>query len=570
MKIVNKKVRRRFYYRMALSQQQQQQDAVNPHMEKIKREIAILKKCSHPHVVRLKEVIDSPESEKIYIILEYLDGGEVKWQVSPEEPKPVMSQDIARKVFRDVISGVGYLHHQGIVHRDIKPANLLWTSDGHVKISDFGVSCFMNTDNPNLSSKERRTNELELAKTAGSPAFFAPELCGINDDEISNTITQFAALLNSRTSNKSQSAFPRTPSNISSYSKLDAIFAPRSIHTPSIMSKLSDGSLSKINNETKSITSQDDRQSQIDTNENSIIINYGNNINSSSNSQLPQEKSSYSSLLQHPNSSNEKLDIININPSSNTTILNEKSSRSLSISINDVPLGKNQAQKPRSIKWVQCPSKRSFSISEGSNVNVLSRSSAEDKYNLTNNIILNKSYSVRMSRSNSSNLNFSGNESLNIKRKISDVSGYGKHAININNNNKEIDYIKKGNNLKKDINIKKNANKEATGKKVYNQQYKSTSSERKKNPFAIEIKSPKPQHTSKNLLDAIEQAKNEHINKVKKRKSLLNHGSSSEDSTAPEKRAKTSVNSSIVGFFDIDSSKKSSKNVKYNIYLFYY
>jgi len=59
MKIVNKKIRRRFYYRMALSHQQ---DAVNPHMEKIKREIAILKKCSHPHVVRLKEVIDCPES----------------------------------------------------------------------------------------------------------------------------------------------------------------------------------------------------------------------------------------------------------------------------------------------------------------------------------------------------------------------------------------------------------------------------------------------------------------------------------------------------------------------------
>ena len=72
------------------------------------------------------------------------------------------------------------VHHQGIVHRDIKPANLLWTSDGHVKISDFGVSCFMNTDNPNLTAKERRMNELELAKTAGSPAFFAPELCGIS------------------------------------------------------------------------------------------------------------------------------------------------------------------------------------------------------------------------------------------------------------------------------------------------------------------------------------------------------------------------------------------------------
>jgi len=69
MKIVNKKLRRRFYYRMTLNQHH---DAVNPYMEKIKREIAILKKCSHPHVVKLKEVIDSPESEKIYISKYYL------------------------------------------------------------------------------------------------------------------------------------------------------------------------------------------------------------------------------------------------------------------------------------------------------------------------------------------------------------------------------------------------------------------------------------------------------------------------------------------------------------------
>ncbi|KAG4301345.1 hypothetical protein PCANB_002310 [Pneumocystis canis] len=138
--------------------------------QKIRREIAILKKCIHPHVVRLKEVMDDPMSRKIYLVLEYMEGGEVIWRTPDDKPALTIWQ--AQSTFRDVVLGLEYLHYQGIIHRDIKPANLLWTKDHVVKISDFGVSysstCF------SLSEGE---NELELAKTAGTPAFFAPELC---------------------------------------------------------------------------------------------------------------------------------------------------------------------------------------------------------------------------------------------------------------------------------------------------------------------------------------------------------------------------------------------------------
>lgn len=97
---------------------------------------------------------------------------------------PCFTFDQARSAFRDTVLGLDYLHYQGVVHRDIKPANLLWSKDHRVKISDFGVSYFGRPiregepDEP-VSESEAKDfdNDLELAKTVGTPAFFAPELC---------------------------------------------------------------------------------------------------------------------------------------------------------------------------------------------------------------------------------------------------------------------------------------------------------------------------------------------------------------------------------------------------------
>jgi len=95
---------------------------------------------------------------------------------------PCFTIEHARHAFRDTVLGLEYLHYEGVVHRDIKPPNLLQTKDYRVKISDFGVSYFgrpVRDGDETISESEAQDfdNDLELAKTVGTPAFFAPELC---------------------------------------------------------------------------------------------------------------------------------------------------------------------------------------------------------------------------------------------------------------------------------------------------------------------------------------------------------------------------------------------------------
>ncbi|CAM6103590.1 unnamed protein product [Calypogeia fissa] len=136
-------------------------DDVGKDMQGAMREIAIMKKLHHPNVVALFEVIDDPSDRKLYLVLEYVEGGPLVdndlWQPIPE--------DKARLYFRDMCQGLDYLHFNKIVHRDLKPGNLLRTMDGRIKISDFGVSHMLDHESDSIHG------------TAGTPAFLAPELC---------------------------------------------------------------------------------------------------------------------------------------------------------------------------------------------------------------------------------------------------------------------------------------------------------------------------------------------------------------------------------------------------------
>lgn len=118
--------------------------------------------------------------------LDQIISEQSEWTVEEEEfmHVPCLTVSQALDAFRDTVLGLEYLHYQGIIHRDIKPANLLMTSDHRVKISDFGVSYLgrpIREDENNEEIAEADVDVLdeaiELAKTVGTPAFYAPELC---------------------------------------------------------------------------------------------------------------------------------------------------------------------------------------------------------------------------------------------------------------------------------------------------------------------------------------------------------------------------------------------------------
>ncbi|HXG11129.1 MAG TPA: serine/threonine-protein kinase [Gemmataceae bacterium] len=98
-----------------------------------------------------------------WMAMEYLAGGDLaRWQRENGSPPPAL----ACRWFRQALEGLHYAHRRGVLHRDLKPHNLLLTSDGHLKVSDFGLLKRAQVAQPELTPQ---------AILLGTPHYMSPE-----------------------------------------------------------------------------------------------------------------------------------------------------------------------------------------------------------------------------------------------------------------------------------------------------------------------------------------------------------------------------------------------------------
>ncbi|XP_014475931.1 PREDICTED: serine/threonine-protein kinase MARK2-like isoform X3 [Dinoponera quadriceps] len=127
-------------------------------LQKLFREVRIMKMLDHPNIVKLFQVIETEKT--LYLVMEYASGGEVFDYLVLHGR---MKEKEARAKFRQIVSAVQYCHQKKIIHRDLKAENLLLDSEMNIKIADFGFSNEFTPGN-------------KLDTFCGSPPYAAPEL----------------------------------------------------------------------------------------------------------------------------------------------------------------------------------------------------------------------------------------------------------------------------------------------------------------------------------------------------------------------------------------------------------
>ncbi len=138
----------------------------------LRRELKIAQELDHPNVVDVFEILELPRKGdgklQSFMVMEFIAGESLRAVI--DSRKFLFTQRLS--ICEQICAGLNYIHrhclkdgrYHSIVHRDIKPENIIITTDGHVKILDFG-----------LSMEEKSFHFLQPKSKAGTPRYMSPE-----------------------------------------------------------------------------------------------------------------------------------------------------------------------------------------------------------------------------------------------------------------------------------------------------------------------------------------------------------------------------------------------------------
>ena len=110
------------------------EDEESDNLRRFQREALSTTELIHPNIVN---IYDIGEGERPYIVMEYVEGTDLKKYIQENHPIPYSK---VIKIMSQILSGISYAHRNGVIHRDIKPHNILIDKEGTVKITDFGIA----------------------------------------------------------------------------------------------------------------------------------------------------------------------------------------------------------------------------------------------------------------------------------------------------------------------------------------------------------------------------------------------------------------------------------------------
>jgi len=142
-------------------------------LSRFRQEARALGRLIHPNIVQVFDFIE--KDNQAWIAMEYVDGEGLDGRLGAD-PLPLAE---VLELSLQIATAMAYAHEQGVIHRDLKPANILVTTDGTIKIMDFGVA--------KMSESSMMT---QVGTIMGSPAFMSPEQA--SGKEIDNSTDIYA------------------------------------------------------------------------------------------------------------------------------------------------------------------------------------------------------------------------------------------------------------------------------------------------------------------------------------------------------------------------------------------